>query len=299
MENVAYFGEFAALLTSFLWTVTALSFEVASRRIGSLSVNLLRLILAFIYLMIFTLITRGMPLPFDATGHAWFWLAVSGLVGFVFGDYFLFRAFAMISSRITMLVMTLVPPITALIGWLLLDEYMNLRQIMAMILVMSGIGLAIVTRGQNGKKFRISYSSKGLMFALLGTIGQAVGLVLSKYGMGEYNAFAATHIRIMAGLVGFAFIVIFLKKGDLIRNALKDRRGMIATLSGSFFGPFLGVSFSLLAIKYTTTGVAATLMSLMPILLILPSMKMFRHKITLPELVGAFVSVFGVALFFL
>jgi drug/metabolite transporter (DMT)-like permease len=40
-------GEFAALLTAFFWTITALSFESASHRIGSVAVNILRLIIGF------------------------------------------------------------------------------------------------------------------------------------------------------------------------------------------------------------------------------------------------------------
>jgi len=260
---------------------------------------MIRLVAAFVLLGIFTWIARGLPFPVDATHHAWFWLALSGLIGFVFGDYFLFRAFTIVSSRITMLVMTLVPPITALIGWLFLKEVMTLLQVGAMFLVISGIGLAIFSRDRKGKKkFRLSYPLKGLFFALLGTIGQAVGLVLSKYGMGSYDAFAATHIRIMAGMAGFAFIVAGLRKGSVVKKAISDRKGVRFIIIGSIFGPFLGVSFSLLAVQNTGTGVAATLMSLMPVLLIPPSIIWFKHKVTLAEIAGAVISVCGVALFF-
>ena len=62
------------------------------------------------------------------------------------------------------------------------------------------------------------------MFALGGAVGQAVGLVLSKYGMGDYHAFAATQIRIIAGMIGFAIIIIVLRKGSLIRNAFKEKK---------------------------------------------------------------------------
>ncbi len=294
-----YFGETAALLTSVFWTVTGLSFEIASRRVGSLSVNMIRLVFAFLFLATFTWISRGIPFPIDASSHAWIWLAVSGLVGFVFGDYFLFRAFAMVSSRVTMLVMTLVPPITAFIGWLFLKEVMNLKEVAGMFMVVSGIGMAIMSRNPENRKIKLNYPVKGLMFALLGTIGQAVGLVLSKYGMQDYDPFAATHIRIMAGMIGFAFIIVMLKKKQLVKNAMRDPKGLKFIIIGSIFGPFLGVSFSLLAVQNTATGIAATLMSLMPVLLIPPSIIFFKHKITWPEIAGAFVSVAGVALFFI
>jgi len=277
-----------------------MAFEVGSKNIGSLALNMIRLILAFIFLSIFNLIARGMILPIDASTHAWVWLSVSGLVGFVFGDYFLFRAFAAISARIAMLIMTLVPPITALIGWMILGESMTLLEVTGMILTISGIAMAIFSRGgENGKKVRLSYPLKGILYALGGTVGQAVGLVLSKYGMGDYHAFAATQIRIIAGMIGFAVIIIVLNKGHLIRKAFKSRPGMIGTGIGSVFGPFLGVSFSLLAVKYATTGVASTIMAIVPILIIPPAILFFKQKVTWLEILGAFISVGGVTLFFI
>jgi drug/metabolite transporter (DMT)-like permease len=301
MDFSNYTGELAALATAVFWTITAMSFEVASRNIGSIAVNMIRLVLAFIFLSVFNLIARGLILPVDASMHAWVWLSVSGIIGFVFGDYFLFKSFAVIGARIAMLVMTLVPPITALIGWMILGESMSLLEVTGMVLTMSGISLAIFSRKGDGKnrKIKLSYPVKGILFALGGAVGQAVGLVLSKYGMGDYHAFAATQIRIIAGLIGFALIIIVMRKGHLIKSAFKSRPGMIGTGIGSVFGPFLGVSFSLLAIKYATTGVASTIMAIVPILIIPPAVMFFKQKVSVLEIIGAFISVGGVTLFFI
>jgi drug/metabolite transporter (DMT)-like permease len=300
MDFSNYTGELAALATAVFWTITAMAFEVGSKKIGSLALNMIRLVLAFIFLSIFNLIARGLIFPVDASVHAWVWLSVSGLVGFVFGDYFLFRAFAVISARIAMLFMTLVPPITAVIGWAILGESMTLLQITGMTLTISGIAMAIFSRGgESGKRIKLSYPVKGILFGLGGALGQAVGFVLSKYGMGDYHAFAATQIRIIAGMVGFALIIIILKKGYLIRNAFKSKPGMIGTGIGSVFGPFLGVSFSLIAVKYISTGVASTLMAIVPILIIPPAVLFFKQKVSFLEIIGAFISVGGVTLFFI
>jgi drug/metabolite transporter (DMT)-like permease len=295
----SHYGELAALATAVFWTVTALSFEAASKRIGSLSVNMIRLVFAFVFLMLFNIVSRGKALPLDASSHAWIWLSISGLIGFVFGDYFLFRAYAMISSRIAMLIMTLVPPITALIGWVFLGEKMIPLHILGMALTLSGISMAIFTRPVNGRKVKFTYPVKGILFALGGAVGQAVGLVMSKYGMGSYDAFAATQVRIIAGMLGFAIIILVLNKTKLIRKAIKDKEGMKATTLGSFFGPFLGVSFSLLAVKYTETGIASTIMAIVPILIIPPSIIMFKQKFNTLEIFGAIISVGGVVLMFL
>lgn len=295
----AYAGESAALATAVFWTVTALSFEMATKRIGSLAVNFLRLFVAFFILLLFTWIYRGSPLPLDASAHNWGWLVLSGIVGFVFGDYCLFRSYAMLSARVAMLIMTLVPPITAFIGWIVLGETMGLLHLAGMTLTIGGIAMAILARNGNNKKLGLNYPLKGLLFALGGAVGQAVGLVMSKYGMGDYDPFAASHIRILAGMVGFGIIVAGFGKTYLVREALHDRKAMKGVLLGSVFGPFLGVSFSLLSVRYTSTGIASTLMAIVPVLIIAPSVIFMGQKITLREVAGAVVSVIGVVLFFL
>ena len=294
-----YKGEFAALLTALLWTATAISFEIASRRVGSLAVNVIRLSFAFVYLFVFTWIYRGQPLPLDASLHAWIWLLLSGLVGFVFGDYFLFRAFGIMGSRTTMLIQTLVPPITAFTGLFLLGERMIPRHLLGMALTMGGIALVVLNRSNSNGKLGLSFPVKGLLFALAGALGQAMGLVLSKVGMGSYDPFASTQIRIIAGMTGFIGLTLALGKWGVVRNALPNRVAMRGIVAGSVFGPFLGVSFSLLAIQNTQAGIASTLMALTPVLIIAPSAMVFRQKVTWKEVAGAVVSVSGAALFFL
>ena len=74
---------------------------------------------------------------------------------------------------------------------------------------------------------------------------------------------------------------------------------MLFTSLATVTGPFIGVSLSLMATLYTSTGVAQTLMSITPILIIWPSMIFFKQKITALEIVGAVISVVGVTMFFI
>ena len=120
-------GELAALATAVCWTVTVMSFETSAKRIGSLPVNILRLLAGLIFLSAYSLVTRGKIFPTDAGGFEWFWLGISGIVGFVIGDLCLFRAFILIGSRISMVIFSLVPPITALTGLMVLNETLSLK----------------------------------------------------------------------------------------------------------------------------------------------------------------------------
>jgi drug/metabolite transporter (DMT)-like permease len=297
IEN--HLGELAALATAFFWTVTSLSFESASRKVGSLSVNIIRLVIGFTFLSIFNLVRRGMVLPADASLDNWIWLTLSGLIGFVFGDLFLFKSYTIIGSRFSMLIMTLVPPMTTFFSWIILGERLKLLHFLGMGLTFSGIALAIFNTPVKGEKLSVKLAPRGILYALGGALGQALGLVLSKLGLGNYDPFAATQIRVIAGIIGFGFLVTVLSRWKYVLTATGNRSGMSSISLGAFFGPFLGVSFSLIAVKYTEAGVAATIMALVPIFIIVPAVLLYKQKVTLPEIIGAVISVSGVAVFFL
>jgi len=177
-----FLGEFAALFVAICWTVSALYFEKAGRKIGSLSVNIIRLVWAFLLLGIVLLFTKQTFFPLDATGYQWFWLGLSGVVGLFLGDLFLFKSYLVIGSRTSTLVMSSVPVITATIGWFFLDEILSLKSIIAIIVSMSGIVIAIADR-----RLKIKVPAKGLLLAFGGAMGQAIGLILSKKGIGDYD----------------------------------------------------------------------------------------------------------------
>jgi drug/metabolite transporter (DMT)-like permease len=294
-----HYGEFAALLVAFFWSITALSFESASKRVGSLAVNIIRLAVGFIFLSFLNLIVRGLVLPTDASAHNWIWLSVSGLIGFVIGDFLLFKSFTIIGSWFAMLIMTLAPPMAAFFGWILLDERLDIKSIAGIIITLAGIVLAMFRRDTVNRKMTVSKPVSGILFALGGATGQALGIVFSKYGMQHYNPFAATQIRIITGIVGFVLVVTISGKWSIVQSAILNSKAMIPITIGSFFGPFLGVSFSLLAIQHTNTGIASTIMALVPIFIIPPSVLIFKHKVSMREIMGTLISLSGVALFFL
>lgn len=296
---LSHLGEIAALITALCWTITAISFESAGKRIGSLSVNFIRLIIAFFLIGIYTSISRGMFLPFDASATNWIWLFISGLIGFVIGDLFLFEAYVEIGSRISLLIMSSAPPITALAGFIILGEKFTLLNTLAMFVTVAGIALVILVKGDKDKKVHFSHPIKGILFALIGSLGQAFGLIFSKMGMGNYDSFASTQIRIIAAILGFAIVISFRKEWKNIAASFKDYKAIGYTSIGAFFGPFIGVSFSLIAIKYVSTGIVSTITSISPIIIIPMSIIFFKEKVTPKEIIGALISIIGVALLFL
>ena len=198
-----------------------------------------------------------------------------------------------------MLIMTLVPPITAFFSFIIIGERLTLFNYFGMTLTFSGIAIAIFSRNGKGEKLSLKLAPKGILYAFGGAVGQSLGLVLSKFGLKDYDPFAATQIRIIAGILGYSILVTILFRWRNVFKAIRNTEGMLFTSLGAFFGPFLGVSFSLVAIKYTEAGIASTIMALVPVFIILPAVILYKQKVTFTELLSAVVSVGGVALFFL
>lgn len=310
-----YIGELISLGVACSWTVTALFAEVGSKRIGSLQLNVVRMLLSLVMLGITLFCFTGSPFPSYAGGKAWLWLSLSGFVGYILGDYCLFNSYIIIGSRFGQLFMTLAPPTAAIAGWIILGEKMQLQGVLGMLVTLTGIGISVLNKGgAEGKgKLSLKLPVKGVLLGIGAGIGQGIGLVLSKVGMNFYEAsipagevevaqmlpFASTFIRAVTGAIGFTGVMMLQKKLGTLVTAAKDRKGMNAAFWATFTGPFIGVSLSLMAVRYTEAGIASTLMALTPVFILWPAHIVFGQKVTFKEVIGAVISVAGVSLFFL
>jgi drug/metabolite transporter (DMT)-like permease len=84
-----------------------------------------------------------------------------------------------------------------------------------------------------------------------------------------------------------------------LKEAVHDGKGMKYATLLTIFGPALGVSLSLMAVRYADAGIASTLMALTPVLIIIPDTLVNKHPVKLKEMVGVAVTMLGVAMFFL
>jgi len=302
-----YLGELISIGVAFSWTATALLSEFGSKRLGNLTLNVLRMGLALLFAMLMFWGVMGSPLPAGGTMEAYGWMLLSGLVGYVIGDFCLFQCYIIIGSRYGQLFMTLAPPAAAIMAWMTLGQEMNPMSIVAMLVTLVGISISVLGRGEH-HKVSLKLPLNGVLYAVAAALCQGIGLVLSKIGMDHYPTgtmpewlvpFSANFFRCVAGIVGFG-ILLYVREGlTPLRETLHDKKGLTVATATTIFGPFVGVGFSLMAVQYTEAGIASTLMALTPIIIILPSYWLFHQKITWKAVVGAVISVIGVSLFFL
>ena len=283
---MTYLGELISIGVAFSWTATALLSEFGSKRLGNLTLNVLRMALALVFSLVLFGVVTGNILPPGASAEAAGWMLLSGLVGYVIGDFCLFQCYIIIGSRYGQLFMTLAPLSAALMAWVTLGQ----------------------GRGEH-HKVSLKLPLNGVLYAIGAAVCQGVGLVLSKIGMDHYEVtanmpdwlipFSANFYRCVAGIIGFTLLLYFRNGLEPLREAMHDRKGLTVATATTIFGPFVGVGFSLMAVQYTAAGIASTLMAMTPIIILLPSYWLFHEKITWRAVFGAVISVMGVSLFFL
>jgi len=294
-----YAGEIAAIGTAICWAITSTSFEDAGKRIGSFNLNLIRLLFGFLFLTTYNFFSRGYLLPMDASSDAWLWLLLSGIVGIVLGDLLLFEAFVRIGARISMLIYASVPPLSGIIAYIFLGDSMTFLEILGMMIVLFGIAMVILDGGKKGEKIKFSHPVIGILLAFGGALGQSAGYIIGKYGLGDYDPFAATQIRLIAGIISFTLLFTLKGQWPSFIQVLKSPKQLKSTVIGSFFGPFLGISLSLFAVQRINPGVASTLISITPILLIPYVVIVKKEKVALKEVIGSIVAVIGLAILFI
>ncbi|MHB0957081.1 MAG: DMT family transporter [Pirellulaceae bacterium] len=290
-------GESAAMGTALAWTLSAMAWTAAGRKIGALATSFIRLLFAGLMLALYGRLVRGLWLPTDADQNTWLYLSLSGFFGFFVADLLLFRALVLIGPRLALLVQSLGPPMTALMAWYVLGDRIGGLGWLGMVLTLLGISWVIVGRTPaGGTHVSRAHRREGLFLAVGATLAQAIGFVFSKQGIGQYDAVAGTFIRVLAALVGFSILITVTRRWTRIGNAMRQRKVMGIVAYGSFVGPFLGVALSLVAIRHCHAGVAATLISTSPVLILPFAVIVYREKLSLQAVCGALLSVVGVAL---
>ena len=297
---MTYIGEIAALSTVFLWAIGTLSFEAASRRIGSTTVNFIRLVMAWGMLAIWGLASsRYVGVPISASGEQWLWLSMSGLVGFFLGDLCLFRAFILIGPRLSTLVFTLAPPMTALLGWMILGEGLTWTSGLGMALTLGGVAWVVAERRVHASVRHWHPSAWGISLAILGALGQALGMVLAKKVIKGMDPVVAVQIRITAAIPAFAIMFLALRWYPRVARGLKNGRAMAQTTLGAFVGPVLGVSLLMLSMQYLPAAVSQTFVAALPVVILPFVIVIHKERVSPRAAIGAVLAVAGVAILFI
>jgi drug/metabolite transporter (DMT)-like permease len=294
---IGFLGEMAALGTACCWSGGTILFTIAGRRIGSYNVNKLRILIATVFLTALLLILYGDLFPTGVNRHALLYLGLSGIIGLSIGDTFYFRCLVILGPRVGSLMQSFAPVMTAIIAFFILGERLSLLAMAGIAVTLAGVSWVTTDKKETIIDNREGSKTVGVLMGILGSLSQALGLVLAKEGMGAtFNPISATFIRMVTAAAAIWLVASL--RGEIISTmrSLRDRRCLLAMSGAAFLGPTIGVSLSLLAVQHTETGIAATLMSTVPVLVIPVTMIVHKERPTYRSVLGAIIAVAGVAM---
>lgn len=305
-----HLGEAAALATAVCWSVTPFFFTAASRRIGSFSANVVRLVIACVLLGAAVLVTTAGDTPPPRQSLLF---VASGLIGLTLGDAALFEALVILGPRRVSLLGALAPVVVAVASVPLLGESVTPVAMAGMALTLGGVAWVVLERPADGETH--GSLARGVVLGVLAAAGQGLGAICAKAGLGEaphhtilgdlaadgghavsVTALEGTLIRMLAGCAGMlVWAALRGRVGEIVRST-RDRRALGMATGGAMFGPFVGVWLSLVAFKHTRqTAVAQTIMSFSPVLVIVIARAVHHEKPSARAWLGSMAAISGVA----
>ncbi len=291
-----------SLLTALLFAFSGVSGQRAATAAGSLRANALRLCLAVVVLGLITIFFLHLPLHSTALP----WLLLSGVVGFGVGDVALFLAYPRLGTRLTLLINLCFAPIAGALGeWLVMGNTPTLTQGLWCLVILSGVGLAIVTSARPASLTR-AFSLSGFFAALMAGAGQGTGAMLSRYakkvalthGDPALSGIAEAFVRSIPGCLFSVLLWQIVRHYQRHRATTPElplnRHAFLWISAAACFGPIAGVSCFQWALSTATSGIVLSIISTTPILVMPLTRYMDGDKPGIWTLLGSSIAVTGV-----
>ncbi len=281
------------MFSALFWAVAAVLFARLGEYFSARTLNIGKGIVASICLAV--LVLPGNVI--DLERQAFWYLMLSGLLGITIGDTLYFLTLQRLGAKLTLLVGTLIPVVSAIAAIFLFNEQISVLATLGLFLTIFGVSYVLWQRAEDSQKDKMWLS--GLIVAMIYVLAESGGILLTKMGLGYYDSLEATFIRQVWGVVGLTFWG--LAAGNMLSGfrPLINRPKLAALfVVTSFIGAFLGTWLSILALDLTYTAVAVSLNSTSPLFVLPISYWFLKEKLTKSSVIGATIAVLGIVVYF-
>lgn len=294
---LAFKGELAALLAAFLWASSSVVYSRLGQQLSPLLLNFLKGAIALFFLTLTALVTTE-EFP-SLPSVPILLLIVSGVIGVGFGDTVFFSSLKYLGARRALLFETLAPPLAAIIALIFLQEALSVYAWIGIGLTLVGVATVISERTSN-EEITPKSLKIGIWFGLGGAIAQAVGAVLSRSALIDFdvNPLWSTTIRLAAGTLSLLPLLYPLRQELQVPEFKWSWRLWSIIILTAIASTYLGIWLQQISLKFTATGIAQTLSSTSP-LFVLPIVAFLKEPITPRAITGVIISLSGIALLFI
>lgn len=193
-------------------------------------------------------------------------LALSSLFGIIIASTTYLAAIYTAGPRMTALLFSLTAPFAVLLGYVFLDETLNLRQGVGIACVLAGVLLAL--GGRSSARAKASVSWIGIGFGVVTAFGQALGSLAARPAMASgVEPFSAMAVR--SGVAALFFLLLMFVPHPALKPAAHiTRRSLGFAVGSAFFGVGLGMSLLMAALALGSVGIVSTLSSMTPVVIL-------------------------------
>jgi len=295
------FGEIAALATAVSWAGSCQVHTLVVRQVGTLSMLVARVPLFVCFMALISFVSQtSTNTPVDGL----IFISVSACMVIVAGDLLLYYACVTIGPRLAVLILSMSSCFTAIAGYVFLGETIGIIGIAGILTAIGGVAFVTLESGENISSdlafISPSQKKKGFAAAWCAALALSAGFLFLKMGLlAGISPIWSSFLRIAIG--GAIIWCIALARQQLL-STLRTTWTNLSIVKVLFFAcciSAIGNVLAPVAMYYTETGIAATLIGLQPVIII-PISALIDRTIPSPRaIIGTLIAFAGIAMIFL
>lgn len=293
-------GEAGALLTAAVWAVSITMLTVQVRRVGSLSVNALRIVAAVVFVALVVPFTGAIDELREMSTETAVSMVGSGILATAAGDTLFFIAIPLMgASRAIPISNGIYPLLTLLVAALWLDEDVSAMILVGTALIVLGVWLLVQEEPavqapdvEGAVRQRIQPWQVGLLLLAVACLCWAVATTWLRAGSGNLGAVSASTLRLASSGVVICLIAFAAGARRELRNTGSRDLGLIA-LAG-IIGIGIGSLLYVYSVQAAGAGKTAVLTSTVPLFSLPLAVLYLGERVTARVVVGTVLCVAGI-----
>ena len=279
-------GESLAILSALFQAISTVLSAEALKKVDPIWSNAIKSLAAAVVMFPIVAVTGDLVNLTNVRFDALFLVILAAIVGFGFGDTFLFKSIVLIGVSKAYTISFTSPLFTMILAVIFLNEPFLLKYLVGTLLIV--MSLAIISLELEREKGQKDIDLKGIMTAIAAAISWAVGTILVTLGLRNISVLLANAIRFPI----LAFFLLIISKPRGKREV--TRRDLLLLSASGVIGMVLGGITFLLSIQLIGASRASPLNASSPVLASLMSRAFLREKVTVRLILSAILISIGI-----
>jgi drug/metabolite transporter (DMT)-like permease len=220
-------------------------------------------------------------------------LFISGIIGIAVGDTLFFASLQELGPKIQIIFFMAGQIMTAILALLILKEMPGLLQWIGIFVVILGV-ITVLWKKLFTEAKNVKTGLRGVMFGLLAMLCFSFSLIIAKQALASVSTLGAIFIRMAAGTLGMLIYGLLTRQVNSWLNPFLNMKMFVLFSAAVCVVTFGGFWLSLVAVKYLDVVISTTLSSTEPLFVLPLALIILKERITLVEVIGAILTVFGV-----